>query len=581
MPQDSNDDGSRTRRRGASPAKAVNRGDQPKKTRRLRLIPLGGVGEVGKNCLLLEQGSDLVLIDVGVKFPEDELLGIDLIIPDLSYVAERVQQLRGIVITHGHEDHLGALPYVLTQLHSPYPVPVYGSRLVLGMARAKLEEHRALDLCDLQEIEFGTRLHLGSIHIEFFPVGHSIPDASGLIIESAFGTIVHTSDFKLGEMPQEGLDRLRRAGQRGVQVLLSDTVRIESAEPTASEAAVKQTIRDIIAAASGRVIVTTFASNLARVNSVMEVAHDLGRHVAMAGRSMDRNLGIAREEGYIKVPSDLLVSLDRAEKLPDNQVVLLTTGSQGEPTSALGRMAVGEHRLLRVRQGDTIILSSTAIPGNQETVSATIDNLFRAGANVFYSPVTPVLHASGHASRREIGQMIDLLRPAYAVPMHGEYRMMVLFRQLAGEHGIPADHVLLPEIGRAIDVTQDGARLGGTVESGAVLVDGLTVGEVDHVVLRDRRALSTDGIMVISAVMDRATGRLIRSPEILARGFLPAEEGKFLDEAVQKIERALRRGEPGEIEYRIIGDRMKESLAGFVFQRTRLRPMILPVITEV
>jgi ribonuclease J len=314
---------------------------------------------------------------------------------------------------------------------------------------------------------------------------------------------------------------------------------------------------------------------------VMQVAHDLGRHVAVAGRSMDRNLGIAREEGYVKVPGDLLVTRDRAEKLPDNQVVLLTTGSQGEPTSALGRMAVGEHRLLRVRQGDTIILSSTPIPGNQETVSATIDNLFRAGANVFYPPVTPVLHSSGHASRREIGQMIDLLRPAYAVPMHGEYRMMVLFRQLAGEHGVPADHVLLPEIGRAIDVTQEGARLGGTVESGSVLVDGLTVGAVDHVVLRDRRALASDGIMVISAALDRTTGRLVRSPEILARGFLPGEDGKFLAEAVERIERALRRGEPGELEYRIVADRMKESLAGFVFQRTRLRPMILPVITEV
>ncbi|MGI8914678.1 MAG: ribonuclease J [Chloroflexota bacterium] len=581
MPQES-EEGGRTRRRGAAtPAKTANRGDQAKKTRRLRLIPLGGVGEVGKNCLLLEQGSDLVLIDVGVKFPEVELLGIDLIIPDLRYVAERVQQLRGIVITHGHEDHLGALPYVLRQLNSAYPVPVYGSRLVLGMARAKLEEHRALDLCDLQEIDFGTKLHLGSVRIEFFPVGHSIPDASGLIIETAFGTIVHTSDFKFGEMPQAGLDRLRAVAQHGVQLLLSDTVRIESPEPTRSEAEVAQTIRDIMAAASGRVFVTTFASNLARVDSVMQAAHKLGRHVAVAGRSIDRNLGIAREEGYIKVPDDLLVSLDRAEKLPANQVVLLTTGSQGEPTSALGRMAVGEHRLLRVRQGDTIILSSSPIPGNEQTVSSTIDNLFRAGALVHYSPITPALHASGHASRREIGQMMDLIKPAYAVPMHGEYRMMVLFRQLAGEHGIPADHVLLPEIGRAIDVTQDGARLGGTVESGSVLVDGLTVGAIDHVVLRDRRALASDGIMVISAAIDRTTGRLVRAPEILARGVLPAEDGQFLEEAVQRIERALRRGEPGELEYRIVGDRMKESLAGFVFQRTRLRPMILPVITEV
>lgn len=570
-----------SRRRGAVSAKVAPKVEQSKRSRRLRLIPLGGVGEVGKNCLLLEQGTDLVLIDVGVKFPEEELLGVDLIIPDLKYVAERVQQLRGIVITHGHEDHLGALPYVLTQLHSPYPVPVYGSRLVLGLARARLEEHRALDLCDLQEIEFGTRLQLGTIRLEFFPVGHSIPDASGLIIDAACGTIVHTSDFKMGEMPPEGLERLRRAAEQGVQVLLSDTVRIESAEPTATEAVVAQTIREIMAEAQGRVIVTTFASNLARVNSVIAAAQDLGRYVAVAGRSMDRNLGIAREEGYVKVSGDLLVSLDRAEKLPDHQVVLLTTGSQGEPTSALGRMAVGEHRLLRVRQGDTVIISSTPIPGNQETVSATIDNLFRAGATVYYPPVTPLLHSSGHASRQEIGQMIDLLRPAYAVPMHGEYRMMVLFRHVAVEHGLPADHVLLPEIGRAIEVTREGARLGATVESGSILVDGLTVGAVDHVVLRDRRALASDGILVISVAVDRSSGKMINRPEVLARGFLPAEDGKLMDEAVDRVERALRRGQPGELEWRITGERMKEALAGFVYQRTRLRPMILPVITEV
>ena len=574
-------DEGRPRRKAAQAARQGQRPEGAKRQRRLRLIPMGGVGEVGKNCLLLEQGSDLVLIDVGTKFPEEELLGVDLIIPDLSYVAEHIHQLRGIVITHGHEDHLGALPYILGQLQSPYPIPVYGSRLVLGLARAKLEEHRAMDLCDLQEVDFGTKLFLGSVRIELFPVGHSIPDASGLVIDCACGTVVHTSDFKLGEMPEAGLARLRQVAERGVRLLLSDTVRIESAEPTPSEAVVARTIRDLMAAAPGRVIVTTFASNLARLDTVMRDAHELGRFVAVAGRSMERNLGIAREEGYLSVPEGLLVSLDQAERLPDDRVVLLTTGSQGEPTSALGRMAVGEHRLLRVRQGDTILLSSSPIPGNQETVSATIDNLFRAGAMVYYSPVTPNLHASGHASRREIGQLIDLLKPEYAVPMHGEYRMMVLFRQLAVEHGLPADHVILPEIGRAIELTQEGARLDGTVETGSVLVDGLTVGAVDGVVLRDRRALASDGILVVSIAVDQATGELCRPPEILARGFLPAEDGRFLEDAADRVARALKRGRPGEPEFRILGERVKETLAGFVYQRTRLRPMILPVITEV
>ena len=549
--------------------------------RRLRLIPLGGVGEVGKNCLLLEQGTDLVLIDVGVKFPEDELLGVDLIIPDLRYVAERVSHLRGIIITHGHEDHLGALPYVLRQLESPHPIPVYGSRLVAGLARAKLEEHRVEALCELHEVEFGARLTLGSLQIELFPVGHSIPDACGLIIESAGGTVVHTSDFKLDEMPEAGKSRLREAAARGVRLLLSDTVRIESPEPSPSEATVAKTIHDIMERAEGRVFVTTFASNVARLCSVIAAARSLDRMVALAGRSMERNVGIAREQGYMDVPSSAFVPLDQADRVPDNRLVLLTTGSQGEPSSALTRMALGEHRLLRVRSGDTVILSSTPIPGNQESVAATIDNLFRAGAVVFYSPVTQNIHSSGHASRQEIGELIGLLRPEYAVPMHGEYRMMVLFRQLAQTRGMDAKHVLLPEIGRAIELTRDGARLGGTVDAGSVLVDGLTVGEVDGIVLRDRRALASDGILVVSAAVDRNSGRLLGSPELLARGFLPGEDGTFLQEAASRVERAMRRGQSGELERRAAGERIKESVAGFIYQRTRLRPMILPVITEV
>ncbi len=536
---------------------------------------------MGKNCLLLELGQDLVLIDVGVQFPDEGLLGIDLIIPDLRYVAERVQQLRGIVITHGHEDHIGALPYALQQLKSPTPIPVYGSRLVTSLAKAKLEEHRAQSLCVLHETDFGVPIKFGGITIELFPVGHSIPDASGLIIESSAGTVVHTSDFKLGEMPGAGLNRLRTVAKKGVRLLLSDTVRIESQSPTATEATVAHTIFDIMKRAKGRVIVTTFASNVHRLASVIDAAEKLGRQVAIAGRSMERTLGIAMEQGYLTASADRFIRVDQVERIAPDRIVLLTTGSQGEPTSALARIATGEHRLLRARAGDTVILSATPIPGNQNTVSATIDNLFRLGANVFYPPVTSDLHSSGHASREEIGELIDLIKPDFAVPMHGEYRMMALFKQLAAEHGLGSDRVILPEIGRSIEVTKDAVRVGGSVDSGSVLIDGLTVGAVDNVVMRDRQTLASDGIVVVAATVDKATGKMLALPEILVRGFLPGEDTAFLKEAAERVNKAFARVQRGEIEWRLVGERIKDSLGGFIYQRTRLRPMILPVITEV
>ncbi|MCL5946963.1 MAG: ribonuclease J [Chloroflexi bacterium] len=548
--------------------------------RGLRLTPLGGVGEVGKNCLLLETGDGLILIDAGVQFPDKELLGIDLIIPDISYVADRRDRLRGIIITHGHEDHLGALPYLLNALGSRSRIPVYGSRLVLGLARARLEEHKAEHLCQLTELDFGAVLPLGGITVELFPVGHSIPDAAGLILQSAYGTIVHTSDFKLGEMPAAGLQRLTSLARSGVRLLLSDTVRIESPEPTPSESAVTETIRAIFAEAPGRIIFTTFASNLARVGSVINVAQEQGRFVAIAGRSMERNLAIAREGGYLSVPDELLVPLDRAARLPNRRVVIIMTGSQGEPSSALGRMAFGEHRILHIREGDTVILSATPIPGNQRTVSAIIDNLFRAGARVFYPPVTPNLHSSGHASRQEIGQLLELLKPQYAIPMHGEFRMMKLFQLLAQEKGLPPDHVILPEIGRSLEIDHNGIRSGGLIESGTILVDGLTVGEVNGVVLRDRRALASEGILVVAATLSRTSGTIIRPPQIFARGVPSMEDGPFLTEAEARVSRVLRNAAEIEPENRIVSEAVKSVLAEFIYQRTRLRPMILPVISE-
>jgi ribonuclease J len=546
----------------------------------LRVIPLGGVGEVGKNCTLLQYGREMVLIDAGVKFPESEMLGIDLIIPDTRYIREHIEQLQGIVITHGHEDHIGALAHVVSSLGSEKPIPVYGPPLALGLAEARLLERNARHLVEMRTVDMGRRLRLGALQLEFVAVGHSIPDACCVVIHSPVGPVIYTGDWKFAGMPEASIARLRELGDAGVTALLADCVRIESPGRTGPESTVTQALEDILRQAPGRVIITTFASNIDRVGNVIVSAHKLGRVSVLVGRSMERNLSVAEELGYVNVPEGSVIRADDMRRWRPEQLALITTGSQGEPGAALSRIAAGEHRQIRITSGDTVVMAASPVPGNEESVSRTIDNLFRAGANVLYPGVTPNIHVSGHAAREEHRELLTMVRPRYAAPFHGEYRMMVHYKRLAMEVGIPEENIMMPSLGDILDIGVQRSRIHGSVPHGSVLVDGLTVGQVNNVVLRDRRALATEGILIASVVVDRSTGRPIATPEIIARG-LPSETEALLVGAQERVMRVLQRLRRGEVEYRLLGDLIKESVGTYVHQQIGLRPMVLPLITEV
>src|SRR5919202_5141571 len=428
----------------------------------LRISPLGGVGEVGKNSTLVELEDEMVLIDAGVKFPEAELHGVDLVVPDYTYLAERLDALNGILFTHGHEDHIGGLPYLIMQLEPRDPIPIYGTPLTLGLITVKLKEHGMLGRVIQHPIRPGERTRVGSFEIEPIAVNHSIPDAVGLVLRTPAGTLFHTGDFKFDPTPVEGKttdhQRLRELGDEGVLVLLSDCVRVEQGGWTASELGVREALEQLIANAPGRVLVTTFASNIGRLREVVRSANKLGRKTAIVGRSMEENLRVARELGFLNVPEGSLVDIREVQDLPANKVVLLSTGSQGEPTSVLSRIARGDHPLVRIQPDDTVIFSASPVPGNEESVARSIDNLFRRGARVIYQAIDPRVHVSGHGSREELKHLLDLVRPRYLVPLHGEHRMLWLYRQLAVEAGMPGDHVFLTEIGDVVAFGPGGAR---------------------------------------------------------------------------------------------------------------------------
>ncbi len=556
--------------------------------RRLRVIPLGGIGEIGKNSTLVEYGGDSVLIDAGVKFPEEEHRGVDLIIPDYTALRERRAQLRGILLTHGHEDHIGALPYLLPQLAAQggTPVPLYGSDLALGFVERKLRERRAVQHADLCVVEPGRRYRLGSVlQAEWVPVSHSIPGSMAVVLHAPDGKLVHTGDFKFDPTPTSGPPtdeaRLRQLGDEGVLVLLSNTTRVETAGRTPSERVVREALETIVREASGRVIISTFASNITRLQHAITTAHATGRKVAVAGRSMENNTEVACELGYLTVPEGALITLEAANALPGRQVLLITTGSQGEPTAALSRIAEGSHRSIRLRAGDTVVLAASPIPGNDNAVAATIDNLFRRGARVIYDALLPSIHVSGHGARDELRHMLELTRPRYAVPVHGEYRHLILYREMAAEWGLPRERVPIPEIGGILEFTREGVRKAGEAPSGAVLIDGLTVGNVTNVVLRDRQHLAEDGVVFASLVGDRDTGRLLGGPEIVSRGFVHGEGEDLLEKASDEVRRALRRGAGGRPDYGLLVERTTQVLGGFIYRRTHQRPMILPTVTEV
>jgi ribonuclease J len=552
-------------------------------TEAIRVIPLGGIGEIGKNATLVEYGDDLLLVDAGVKFPEEEMLGIDLVIPDIHYLEGVKDRLRGIVVTHGHEDHIGALPYILSTID----VPVYATSLTRGLISVKLKEHKLLGKRRLEALVPNEFVAIGPFEVQPFRVTHSIPDAVGLAIHSPAGTIVFTGDFKFDQTPAFGpppdFATLASIGEHGVLALLSDCTRVEKAGFTASERVVQRVLGELIRDAPGRIIITTFASNIIRIQEAIDVAARYGRKVALVGRSMENNCAIARELGYLTYPDGVVLRLEDARRYPLEEVMLITTGSQGEPSSVLSRVASGDHRQIKVEPGDTVILSATPVPGNEETVSRTIDNLMRLGAEVIYEPLADV-HVSGHGSREDLKLMLNFLHPRYCMPVHGDYRHQVLYKKLAMEVGIPAHNVILADLGDVVQFDDEGVRKVDHHEVGTVLVDGLTVGETTEVVLRDRQHLSRDGVVIVAITLDRATGKLVAGPDVVSRGFVASGtfgEGDVMAQARERIVDVLRENESANVEFGFVVAKVKETMSEFLYQQTRARPMILPVVTEV
>ena len=551
----------------------------------LRAVLLGGVGEVGKNATLLEYDQQMLLIDAGVKFPEAELHGVDLVIPDFGYIADAADDLRAILVTHGHEDHIGALPFLMMQLERSTPVPIYGTKMTLALIQSKLREHKQLDRVELIEFEPGDVIDLDPFRAEAVYVNHSVPGSVGFAVKTDAGTVFHTGDYKFDRNPVDGVGTdealLRRLGDEGILALFSDCVRVENRGWTGSESTVSENLEKLIGEASGRVIVTTFASNLARLRQVVHIAHRLGRKVAVAGRSMDQNLKVASEIGYLGAPPGTIIDLRESNNIPPSQLVVLATGSQGEPTSVLSRMAMGDHPNVRIIEEDTVIFSAGPIPGNEETVARAIDNLYRRGAKVIYRAINEGVHVSGHSSQDELKHMLDLLRPKYCVPIHGEYRMLVLYKELAVDSGIAPENVVIADIGEVIEISQDGIEVNGTVPSGSMLVDGLTIGDVTQVVLRDRKRLAADGVLIAAIVVDRETGDLIGGPDLISRGIVDPRQDAILEEARDVLVDELKKVLRPEPSYGFLVGKIREVLSGFIYERIRRRPMILSVVTEV
>jgi ribonuclease J len=549
---------------------------------KLKVIPLGGLGEIGKNMLVLEYENDIIIIDAGLMFPEEEMLGIDLVIPDFSYITERKEKVRGIIISHGHEDHIGALPYLLPLLDN---VPVYATKLTNGLIQVKLKERRIRTGINLKVLNYGVQVTLGKFRVELFPVCHSIPDACGIIIRTPEGIVVHSGDFKIDYTPVNGkptdLSRLAQLGAQGVLLLLSDSTYAELSGYTPSEQIVGDSLEHYIANAPGRVIVTTFSSLISRVQQVIDAAAKHGRRVFIAGRSMSETVRISLELGYLKAPDNILGRIEEIRGLPNNKIVLVTTGSQGEPTSALVRMANRDHKHVHIQRGDTIILSSTPVPGNESLVNRTIDSLYKQGAQVIYSKLGQV-HVHGHGSQEELKLILSLVKPRFFVPVHGEYRHLSLHAHLAESVGMPRDNIFILEDGDILELNANYAKINGKVNSGHVYVDGLSVGDIGGVVLRTRRMLSRDGIVVAIITVNRQTGKLVGRPDIVSRGFVDEKDfGNMMEESRQLLANTLDHSHGRNTEWSYINAKVRDTLDKFYYDRTKRRPMILPFMVKV
>jgi ribonuclease J len=548
---------------------------------KLRIIPLGGLGEIGKNMMAIEFANDIIIIDAGLMFPEEDMLGVDLVIPDINYLLERRDKLRGIIITHGHEDHIGALPYVLPQLD----VPVYGAKLTKGLVSVKLKEHRYQKKATLKTIQPGVKFTLGNFRIEPFSVCHSIPDAMGFIIYTPIGIVVHSGDFKIDYTPVGGrpteLAKLAQLGTQGVLLLLADSTYAELPGYTPSETVVGEALERIIAEAPGRVIITTFSSLISRIQQVIDAAAKHGRYVFVIGRSMKDTTRIASELGYLNSPPDVLRRFDEIHRFPHNKIVLLTTGSQGEPTSALVRIANRDNSQVKIIPGDTVIMSATPVPGNEALVNRTIDNLFRQGAHVVYEKLAQV-HVHGHGSQEELKLLLSLVRPKFFVPIHGEYRHLSLHARLAKNLGMPEDDVFILENGNILELDREKGKIVGRLPAGNVYVDGLVMGDLASVILRDRKLLSRDGIVVVIIAIDKENGKVVGRPDIVSRGFVDMKEGEAILEQGRALVKATLDHSGGRpLEWSFINTKVKDTLSKFFYEQTRRRPMILTTAVEV
>ncbi len=549
-----------------------------------RIIPLGGLGEVGKNMTVYEANDSIVVVDAGLAFPRDEHLGVDLVLPDFTYLREHEHMIRGVVLTHGHEDHVGSLPYLMREVHIPV---VVATRLTLGLVKSKLDEHGLLRDADLREVSpYDEPFNLGPFRIEFIRMAHSIPDAVAVVLETPGGRVVHTGDYKLDHTPVDGqrtdVGKLAEVGNRGVDLLLGDSTNAERAGVTQSERVVGEAFRQIFPQRKGKILVSSFASNVHRMQQAVDVAVDCGRKVAFVGRSMRKNANIARNLGYMSVPDDLVLRPHELAELPPHEQLILCTGSQGEPMSAMTRIAYNDHPGVKVEPGDTVIISAKPIPGNELRVHDAINRLAKSGAEVLHEDNAPV-HVSGHGRAEELRTIISLLRPKAVMPVHGEFRMLAAHAQLAREGGIPEEGIILAENGSVVELSERGAHIVDQVQAGMTFVDGLGVGDVHDVALRDRRRLSEDGILIVVATLAGSNGRgeLTAAPELIARGFGDGADALLEElrvEAQQVLEKLL---SDDVTEIKLLQEHVHDALGGLIYDRTQRRPMILPVLVEV
>jgi ribonuclease J len=550
----------------------------------VRVLPLGGLGEIGKNMTVVEHDGRIIVVDVGLRFPTPEMVGIDLVLPDFSYLRERAESIEAIVVTHGHEDHLGALPWVLRELGERCP-PVYGGALTVAMARSKLDEHKLRDV-ELSELDAGEQLELGPFSLELIHMTHSIPDSCAVALGTELGTVLITGDYKFDQTPVDGapadVSRLAEFGRDGVLLLCGDSTNVDREGFSPSESVVGPHLQEVFARCKGRIVVTSFASNIHRVQQVVDAAAALDRKVVLAGRSMRKNVGIGRSLGHIEVDDGQLVGIREVEDFPDERVVIIATGSQGEPLSALRRMAYRDHPQVELRRGDTVVFSATPIPGNERAVNETIDRLYHIGCDVITPRDAPV-HASGHGYAEEVKLMLNLVKPQYVMPFHGDFKRLRLHAQLAEAVGIPAEDIFQGDNGLPLQVTPRGAGFGEREPAGMVFVDGVEIGDIADVALRDRRMLSADGIFIVVVTLDERDGQSVTDPEVIFRGVPFRDEADELVEEIRlTVEKTLKRSAADDVrELEIVQQMLHDDLAKLVYDRLRRRPMLLPVVVEV